>query len=787
MIEAKVIEKLEFPKILQYISKYCITENGKNETLEINPFDNLNDAIYSGTIVTEAKNILINNSFPPLNYISNIHNVISQSKIEGIVLDSKKIIEILQLLITSRNVRSFVTSNKDNSPLLFDLTNQLYEDKILEHHIQKIINDNGEIKDNASPKLIEIRREIASKNNDLIKSVNRIMKSLEVNEIVREEYVTLRDGRIVIPIKVEHKRHIRGFIHSESSSGQTVYIEPEETLELNNEIISLSFAEKREIDRLLLELTKRISEQSFYLKSNLEIISKVDCIFAKAKYSIEIMGSFPDLLNTKEFNLIEARHPILLKKYGRTGTVTLNAKFKGNKVSVITGPNAGGKTVVLKTIGLLSLMAKSGLHIPADPDSNLYFFHNVLVDIGDQQSLEDDLSTFSSHLKNIKEILSTADSMSLVLLDEIGTGTDPAKGAALATSVLISLKEQGAFVMASTHHGSLKILANEIEGFENSAMQFDHENLKPTYVFKQGIPGSSYAFEIAKRIGFETAFLEKAEQYLDSGQQKIEKFIEEVESRSKKLEDKLKLNEIENSRLAGLTHLYKQSLAKLEKEKNEILKKTKIEAEEYLKTVNKRIESVVKNIRESNASKESIKIGQSTIKDIKKESTLSLQEAKIEMSNIKGTSFKELSIGDFVNIKDTNTIGEITGLTNEGKFANIKVGTVSMKVKVDNLLLTKKTKIKESAQFIINNTDFNPQMRLDIRGERADEVEFTIVKFIDSAYISGNQKLEILHGKGTGALKRTVSQILKKHDAVKTFYFAPVEFGGEGITIVELK
>lgn len=782
MIDSYILEKLEFPKILQYISKYCITENGKTKTLNIAPFDKISEAINEGDFVTEAKNILINNNVPPLNYISNISEVIAQSRIEGVILESRKILEILHLLIISRNVISFINSNKDMAPLLTEIAAQLYSDKLLEHNIQKIIGDNGEIKDNASTKLIEIRNDIASKNSDLIKSVNRIMKSLEANDIVREEYITLRDGRIVIPIKSEHKRHIRGFIHSESSSGQTVYIEPEETLELNNELISLSFAEKREIDRLLGELTKKIGVQSYNLNSNLDIISTIDCIFAKAKYSIEIVGSFPELKNHNEFNLIEARHPILLKKYGRPGTVTLNAKLKGNLVTIITGPNAGGKTVVLKTIGLLSLMVKAGIHIPADPDSNLYFFDRVLIDIGDQQSIEDDLSTFSSHLKNIKDILSKSDSKSLVLLDEIGTGTDPARGAALAASVLISLKEKKAFVMASTHHGSLKIIANEVEGFENAAMQFDNENLKPTYIFKQGIPGSSYAFEIAKRIGFDSNFLSLAEQYLDSGEQKLETFIEEIENKSRLLEDKLKHIEIENSRLAGLTQLYQKNVTKLEKEKSDILKKAKSDAEDYLKTINKRIESVVKEIKETRADKGSIKKAHDIVNDIKREVSTIAKSEKIEL-----VEDSDINIGDFVNIKNTNTSGEVVDFSKDKSFTFVKVGSVSMKVKTENLAKTKKTKEKEKPLYVENRTDFSPQMRLDIRGERPDEIEFDIVKFIDSAYSAGLQKIEILHGKGTGALKRLVLDILKKHEGVRTFYFAPVEFGGDGITIIELK
>jgi len=551
MITNSVLEKLEFHKILQHISKYCTTELSKKHILNLHPFDSQEEASYEGELVNQAKEILIKQTNPPLEFISDLNPVLSQSTIEGALLDNKKILEILGLAISSRNLFQFLKGNSDSAPKLFQIAGKLFVDKIFEHHIQKIINENGDIKENASSKLTEIRKEINARREELIKSVNRIVKSLSEQDIVREDYLTLRDGRIVIPIKAEHKRHIRGFIHSESSTGQTVYIEPEETLELNNEIVSLSFAEKREIERLLKELTKLIGNISSQLKDSLNAVSYLDSIFSKAHYSIEVIGSFPNIDNSKFILLQDARHPLLLKRMDREGTIPLNVEIKNKKIILITGPNAGGKTVVLKTIGVLVLMYQSGIHIPVSADSNLHFFKSVLLDIGDEQSIEDDLSTFSSHLSNINEIISSADEHSLVLLDEIGTGTDPAEGSALATAVLISLRDKGSIVFATTHHGSLKLIANELEGFENAAMEFDSINLKPTYVFKQGIPGSSYAFEVAKRIGFENDFLNLAKEYLDSDKHKVENFLVELETKSHQVEEKLKNLEIENTRLTG--------------------------------------------------------------------------------------------------------------------------------------------------------------------------------------------------------------------------------------------
>jgi DNA mismatch repair protein MutS2 len=782
MTDNSVLDKLEYRKVLGYISNYCVTETGKAKILATIPFDEAKDAVEEGNLVTEAKDILIRNIDPPIEYIPDIREALSKSSIEGSVLDSKKILEVLRLAVISRNLASFLKSNYETAGELYARSRNLFVDKVFEHHIQKVINENGEVKENASQQLLSIRREINGKKDDLVKVVNRIIKNLNDQDIVREDYLTLRDGRIVIPVKVEHKRHIRGFIHSESSSGQTVYIEPEQTLELNNEIITLSFAEKREIEKLLRELTKLIGTVHPQLKETLNIVSEFDSVFARAKYSIEIIGSYPEINNKKPMVLTDARHPIILKRLGRERTVPLSVNINKNKVIIITGPNAGGKTVVLKTIGIVSLLLQSGIHAPIHPDSNMHFFDNILVDIGDEQSIEDDLSTFSSHLSNIKNVLDNADNDSIVLLDEIGTGTDPAEGSAIAAAVLISLKEKGATVFASTHHGSLKIIANELEGFENAAMEFDTVNLKPTYAFKQGIPGSSYAFEVAKRIGFTPGFFKLAKEYLDTDKHKLENFLIDLESKSKILEQQLKEANIENSRLAGLTSLYQKNIDKLNSEKKEILRKTKEEAEIYLRGVNSKIERVIKELKESNAKSEVIKESQIIVKKIKEENKIIFREF-VDLKEIKSN----FAVGDFVCIKNTETKGEIVEISKDSKKAVINTGKMKMTVPVDNIIDSKPEKEKASFNSDYSYNISSPGIRLDIRGEKPDSAEFEVIKFIDMGYSSGLDRVEILHGKGTGALKKTVAELLKKHDKVKKFYFAPIEFGGEGITIAELK
>jgi len=782
MIDSSVLEKLEYQKVLKSVSNYAVTENGKNDILKLSPSTDFQFIKKEGQLVSEAKEILIQNNPPQLEYIPDLYEIISKSKIEGVVLSSKNILEILKLLKTSRTLFNYLKLNVNVAPTLIEQQNSLIVDKLFEHHIEKIIDERGEIKEKASKNLSDIRKQIREKQGSLVKSINTIMKSLDDKGIVREDYLTLRDGRMVIPVKAEHKRHLRGFIHSESATGQTVYIEPEQTLELNNEIVTLSFAEKREIEKLLKYLTRLIGKESENLKAALETISYIDSLFARAKYSIEIIGSVPTINNTKPFFINDARHPVLLKKLSKEKAVPLNFKLEDQKIIVITGPNAGGKTVVLKTVGLLSLLLQSGIHIPVNPDSNFHLFDNILIDIGDEQSIEDDLSTFSSHLNNLKNILTLADERSLVLLDEIGTGTDPIEGSALASAVLMKLKDSGSLVLASTHHGSLKIIANSEHGFINAAMEFDHEKLEPTYKFKLGTPGSSYAFEIAQRSGIEESLIKTASEFMDSDKYKLETFISDLEEKSNKLEEKLKQLERENTRLAGLSSLYKNNLEQLEKEKKEILKKVKSDGEDFLKDVNRKVEGVVKQIRESGAKKEIFKDAKKIITDLK-DDTKKLYSPEVELE----AKISDFSVGNNVSIKNTSTSGRIILIEEEKSKALVESGSIKMQVDLQDLVIDNSKKAEETTKHHHNFTQPSTEYRLDIRGKKPEEADFEILKFIDDSYMTGQSRIEILHGKGTGALKKTVKEILDKHEKVKIYYFAPIESGGDGITIVEFK
>ncbi|MFA7228802.1 MAG: endonuclease MutS2 [Melioribacteraceae bacterium] len=782
MISQEVLDKLEYHKVIAQIAKYCITDNGKDSVLNLLPMTDIEQILKKGGQVNKAKEILIRNDFPPIEYLPDLNDLLSRSRIVGTVLQARQILDILKLAETSRKLFLFLKPKENEHDNLQELTGILFVDKVFEHFVGKVFTENGEIRDDASSKLREIRIEIREKESSLRKQVQKLLKKLSDSYLVQEEYITQRDGRIVLPVKSEHKRHVRGFVHSESSTGQTVYIEPEETLELNNEILSLGFAEKREIEKILKGLTERIGQVHLELRRSLGAIAEIDSLFARARYSIEIIGAQPEFEQSKPFKLIDARHPLLIKRIGRNNTMPMDLVLDKANVVLITGPNAGGKTVTLKTTGLLVCLALAAIPIPADPDTNIHLFEKVLADIGDAQSIEDDLSTFSSHLKNIKNIIEESDGKTLVVLDEIGTGTDPAEGAAIATGMLITLRDKGAKVLATTHHGSLKIIANQLTGFQNASMEFDTDHLKPTYKFNQGIPGSSYAFEVANRIGFDDNFITLAKEYLDTDKTKIEDFLVSLEKKSQHLKEQLNTMERENARLKGLTNLYQGKIGQLELQKKEILSDAKEKAELYLREVNKKIENAVKNIRESQASKEVIREEKKKIEEIKKESQIIFKKEKTPPSKI-----VQLKVGDSVKIKETDSVGIIEEIDNVKNKAVLRVGSIKMKTKYSDLVITERSESKRIPHnnYEIDNNEIS--YRLDLRGKRAEEAEYEIIRFLDNAFMTGTNRVEILHGKGTGALKQLVQGLLRNNSSVKNYYFAGIEFGGDGITIVELK
>ncbi|MCE1188063.1 MAG: endonuclease MutS2 [Ignavibacteria bacterium] len=776
------LDKLEFKKVLSAIEKFCYTVRGKQIIRSLTPFANNITAIKEGHLVSEAKHLLNLLHYPPLENIDDLSEELGLSRIDGSVLPAQKILQILRLAVCSRNLVQFIKQHSDEAPGLTEFLPVLFIDKVFENAIQSVLDENGEVKDSASRELARIRVEIREKSFHLRKLVNKIARDLSDEDVLREEYLTLRDGRMVVPIRVEHKRHIRGFIHSESASGQTVYLEPEETLNLNNEIVTLTFAEKREIEKILRQLTRRIGEVSRDLTASLEILAYIDSLFGRAHYSGEINGSYPQINDRQPFEVLDARHPLLYQKLGRENTIPINVKLDKDRVVIITGPNAGGKTVVLKTVGLLTLMVYSGIHIPASPDSTFHTFTRLFIDIGDEQSLEEDLSTFSSHLSHIKQILSESDSQTLVLLDELGTGTDPIAGAALGTATLMRLRDIGCITFATTHHGSLKTLAQAYDGFENAAMEFDTSRLVPTYHFKLGLPGSSYAFEIAARLGFTAEFLDLATSFLEKDEHRLEESLLQIERLEQDLKKRQNDFEKENSRLQGLVQVHQRKIAEIEREKKDILRHTKDEGKAFIHEANRELEKIIKELRESSADAEHVRNSKIFLKKVA-DKTERIAPAKKEPVSLEFVA----EVGKAVRIKETGTIGTIIEVYADKSSVKILAGAIPIIVESGKLEPVTKNKTESAKQNVHFTNSNHIQYRIDIRGKRPEEIEYQVIKFLDEAYSSGMDRVEILHGKGTGVLKKMVKDVLKDHLGVKNSYFAPVEYGGEGVTIVEMK
>ncbi len=774
------LEKLEYYKILDSISQFTKSEVAKKFISEIKPFNYKDLALRRGELISTAKRLLIERIYPPDTFDYDLRTILEKSRIDGFFLSGKDFLKVGKLLSVSRSYVKYFSVNELASELKTEFAEMLYVDQMLEKRIESIIDRNGDIRDNASPKLREIRLTINEKSRRLKLEAERKLRKLSDDSVLMDEYLTLRDGRYVLPVKAEFKRQVKGFIHSESATGQTVYIEPEEILGLNNELISLSFEEKRELNRILMALTEQVAVKVRDLRLTLETLGKIEMIFAIARYSDEYDCSFPQVNDNIPLQIIEGRHPVLLQKIGRKKTVPLNLNFSDNKVIIITGPNAGGKTVVLKTVALLNLLVKSGLHISASPDSNFRFYSDILIDIGDEQSIEENLSTFSSHLSNINSILQSVDRNSLVLLDELGTGTDPTEGAALASAILLELADKGANVLATTHHGNLKLLANDTEGFQNASLEFNIDNIEPTFKLNQGEPGASYAFEVAERIGLDKNLLNRAKSFVDRDNSQVEKMIIDLQKQSHSLSQKLKDAEIENTRLKGLSNLYEKNLKELKSKKNKILEKAREDALMLISEANKKIESAIKEIKENKGERNAIKSAKKEIIEFKKR--INKQNEQIEKSTKR--DFKK---GDWVTVRNSNSSGSIELIDEKKNSALVVIGSLKVNVNLNELLLSKKN---NSEVHKFNKIDYYSSLqsiKLDIRGKKPEEAEFEVIRFIDDAYSSNTKEVEILHGKGTGALRETVTEILKSHQFVESFHFAKIELGGEGLTIVKLK
>jgi DNA mismatch repair protein MutS2 len=774
--------KLEFEKVISKIQKYSYSELSSDLFSNITFYTEKFYLEIELKKVLQVKELIEINSFPDLTGLRDIRELIEKSKIKGNIILSDKFLWILIFLKISRNVKQVLNAvnknNYDSYYLVAELANKLFYDKILERHIEMTIDEEGNVKDTASQNLRRIKSEIKHKSDSLRKSLHKILKNISEQDLSRDEIITLRDGRSVIPVKVENKRKVPGIIHSSSASGATVFIEPQETTEINNEITELKYEEWREIEKILTELTAEVS--SFYdeMKLNCEILAELDFVYAKAKYAIDVSGNIPEI-NEKTVSLRKAYHPVLLQSHNINKIVPLDVEIGEDfNTLVITGPNAGGKTVALKTIGLLQLLFQSGILIPADSSSKFRIFKKLFINIGDDQSIENDLSSFSSHLKYIKDIISNCDSDSLVLIDEICNGTDPKLGGALSASILKYLSETDCISIVTTHIGDLKSFAFNTDKIENASLEFDIETLSPNYKFVVGVPGQSFTFEIAKKFKFPDETLDFAKSLLDEDENNLEDLIKELNFNKQKYLDLKREFDVQNTRLSGLISMYDNKLSEIKKKEKEILNSAKTEGERIIEESKRKIDLAIKEVRENKDFKPK-EIKANIENFIKK----NLQTEIFENSKIK----EPVAVGDIVKIKDSNSKGTLLELNKDN--ASVDVNGVIFKVKIIDLkkagnINKNFIKFEESHS---KTVEIPYETTLDLRGLYSIEILDKIEKFIQNANLNSISTVSIVHGKGTGRLRKEVNNILSKSELVKSFRLGNWNEGDSGTTIVELK
>ena len=805
---AEFENKIGFKAVRERLNTLCISEMGKEFVGKMS-FSTDVDEIRTYLRLIQDFETLLQDGVPfPVRDYNDLRDDFHHLAIDGTVISLESLFALKPTLSALSYIFKFFNSeSSEKVPYLKALAEGISIDNHIFTEINRLIDDKGEIPDNASAELAEIRRDIRRKQSSIDHRMHKILveaKNSGWTDSTAE--MTIRDGRPVIPVRAADKRALRGFIHDESATGQTVYIEPAEIFETNNEIKELEYAERREINKILLAFTKILRPEIPNLIMAWRLLGLLDFIRAKALLSHEYGCVIPEVVDKPMFDWIEARHPLLEEKLkGQGKRITpLDLKlydsddsgFSG-RILVISGPNAGGKSVCLKTIGLLQYMLQCGLAIPVKVDSKCGVFHDMFIDIGDEQSLENDLSTYSSHLINMKALIENGNERSLFLIDEFGTGTEPQLGGAIAEAILLKMNEKKSFGVVTTHYANLKLLADNHPGIVNGAMLFDTRYLQPLYVMMIGKPGSSFAFEIAKKIGFPQEILDSAavisgREHLDFDQQLQQLEIEKKEVRKKEYELK-----VADKLLDEVVTKYKGHLADIEKHKNRLLKEANKEAQALIDKANAKIERTIKEIKEAQAEKQRTKELREELKEMKNDL---VKEAEVISKKLKAEEKEEvvnqeLKVGDTVCINELEVIGELLAISDTD--VTVQFGDVRLRTTADKLRKMSKTQAKKAAnnpsylrKSIMNDINEKAQhfnLTLDVRGQRGDEAVENVAKYIDEANLLSIKEVSILHGKGNGILRKLIREYLSKQSCVQSFNDASLETGGAGITRITLK
>lgn len=784
-MEKYYLEKLEYNKILEKLQTFCKTYLGKEEVKKLQPYTKEEKVKEKLKETDEAINMIYKTGNIAISEIADNTDGINILKAEG-VLSAKKILEIVQVLKVSETLKKYFQKeyiNNQDFLTLSELFNNLYTNNNIVEKISKSIIDEETIADEASPELHSIRKKKIKITGQIREKLNTIIHSSQYAKKIQENVITIRNNRYVIPVKEEYKQDVKGFIHDISSTGSTVFIEPISVLEMNNEINRLKIEENQEIEKILQEISQTLYPYINEIEKDIDLIGKIDFIFAKAEYAKSTKSNIPKISEKKEIELKNARHPLIEEEKVVPISLTLGKEFQ---TLLITGPNTGGKTVTLKTVGLLNAMASSGLAIPADNTTSIHVFGNIYADIGDDQSISDSLSTFSSHMKNIVNILENATENSLVLVDELGSGTDPIEGAELAISILQELESRKILTIATTHYPELKKYALTTDGFENASVAFNIETLTPTYKLLVGVPGRSNAFEISQKLGLDENIIKNAKERINKNEIHFEEILKNIYDDKEEIEKEKEIIKAQLEEANKINEKAKTEYTQIEEKKNKILEKAKQEARNMLLEAKEEINEVMKNIENAKNSKE-LNNTRNKINDKIKGISKNTQgiEKNTEQEEIKP---EDIQINQEMYIKSFGQNGIILSRPSKNKEVMVQIGSMKINVPINQLQKIKeKTKKSSTISYSSIAKAKNAHTEINIIGFTVEEARQVVEKFLDDSSLANLKTVRIVHGKGTGKLRDGIHQILRKNPHVESFRLGTYGEGEMGVTIVELK
>lgn len=786
---------LEFDKVLEKLAEFTCCEDARENALNLKPETNLASARALLSQTADAYMLLARFGGPSFGGLKNVNNALSRAN-AGSVLNTKELLDIAGVLRVIRTLSQWRASNAGVQCVLDPLFNALQPNKYLENAIFNAIVSEEEISDNASPALADIRRKIRIQESKVREQLDKFTRSQANSKYLQENIITQRNGRYVVPVKNEYRGEIAGLVHDTSSSGATVFIEPMAVVEANNEIRVLQAKEREEIERILYELSAQAGDFSQSIKNSYECALELNLIFAKAQYAYKIKAMPPTLNDSGIINLRAARHPLIDPKKVVPVDIMLGKDFD---TLVITGPNTGGKTVSVKTLGLLSLMAMCGLMIPAGDRSEISVFNEILADIGDEQSIEQSLSTFSAHMTNIIKIMETAEYGSLVLIDELGAGTDPVEGAALAMSVLEALHEKGAKIAATTHYAELKAYALETPRVENGCCEFDVATLRPTYRLLIGVPGKSNALAISEKLGLDPAVIDRARELVSSENKEFENVVDRLEATRRKMED-----EYENARrLADKAQKEKEAADKQREEISKLreqeLEKARSQAMRVVEQAKREAYTLLQELdklkKEQQKAKDAAELARRA-RALVKRGVEAIDSAADPVTGIDDDENyvlpRTLVVGDTVIIRNIGKSAKVLSPADKNGNVEVQTGSIKTRVKLSNLRLCENAPKKKENKSSVrlqgeSRLNMSAATRLDLRGMTVDDCLIELDRFIDSGLRTGLNEFTVVHGKGTGALRAAVTRYLKASPYVKSSRLGVYGEGEDGVTIVTLK